>query len=454
MVARALSQVSEYDEVLLYTRPRLGPGAEAPGPPGIRTTRYHGWLYTTLALPVALPDLASLPFDAAPPAEMCGLPLAGHEDLTIHWRSYAEYLAAFYAGDEGLLRLRAFLEDSLSTGLLHLIQAPPTGSRWRVWWVNDAPELEDLPWESISLGASRPERLSVVRGRPPASVPPLPLPPGRPLQIALIDPGGRAPPPVRRALADLGPALAVVRRDGTDPREALCEAARGGAEIVHLIADGSVPLGVEGLLDFPGGATLMPAELSHLLHGSRVALVSLSAPAQPRTDRAGLPTVFHGFARFGRAIGDGPTVLAPLGPIAPAELEQLWRQLYRRFADTLDVEDALAAATPHPLRAPLVLFLRQRFGRQFSRGADDGDDPDDWDDVSFDPGSADPPSAAQASADLATSGDLLDAVTELQGHYAKLGDPFPGQELVDKERDRQRALAAHVDGALLRRRSR
>ncbi|APR80032.1 Hypothetical protein A7982_05379 [Minicystis rosea] len=448
MAARIRSQVSAYDEILLYTAPHIGPAAEIAVPPSIRTTRYHGWLYTKLPLSSPPLDLASIEPEAEPPHTIGGLPLVRHEELVIHWRRYGEYLSAFYDGDEGLHRLEGFLGDTLSPGLFQLPKSLPpellraASSRLRAWWVNASPELEDLPWENIALGWSRPGRLSFARGRPPATVPPLSIEPDRPVTIALIDPGHRIPEPVERALHDLGPSLDVMSLDDGDPHEALARAARAGVEMVHIIADGSVPLGIEGLLDFPSGMTLMPAEVSHILRGSRVAILALSAPAEPQLGRDGLPTVFHGFARFGRAMGDGLTVVAPIGPVAADELPRFWRTFYTRFAETLDVEDALVEAVPSPLRTPIVLFLRHRYGRQFYRHADD------FDNMSFGPGTETSTTPAQASADLAVSSNLLAAAVALQERFAARGLPFPSAELIEKERERQRALAAYIDASL------
>jgi hypothetical protein len=452
MDAGALPQVSEYDEVVFYSVPCAGPRSEddagaSSDPPGGRTTRYHAWIYSKIALPIALGEvLVPNHVGPAPPLQIGGLPLVGHEEMSVHWRGYAEYLSAFYSGQEALLALRRLLFGSFSEGLLSLLTAPPPeGTRRRLWWVLDAPELEDLPWEPIAHGQSPPPRLSIVRGRPPVSVPPLPIARDRRLTLAVFDPEGLAPAPLRAALEDLRGVMDIVRLDPKDPREALYQAARAGVEMVHLVADGSVPLGVEGLLDFPGGATLTPMEACQMLRGSRVAILSLSAPAEPLVGHDGLPTVFHGFARFGRAVDDGLTVVAPLGPIAPPELGRFWRAFYGRFAEALDVEDALAAATPCPLVVPVVLFLRHRFGRQFTRRAADPND------VSFDPGgAAGLASSAQLSAELAMSGDLLEAASALQKRYAALGREFPGKDLIDRERERQGALASYLDEALSR----
>lgn len=446
MSGRALSQVSLYEEIALYTQRAPGP-ATIPGPPGVRSARYDGFLYSRLPLPIGPADLDAIAPGAAPPRAIGGLPLVGREQLTIHFRPYAEYLSALYAGEDGLRRLQGFLTDSISSPLSHLFHAKPTRSPLRAFWINETPELEDVPWESIGFGERRPARFSIGRGWPPPTVPPLPMPPDRPVNVALIDPGRAAPDAVRAALDDLGHAVRVVRIEAEDPRAALSQAARGGCEMVHIVADASVPLGMEGLLDFPGGATLSPAEAGHIVRGSRIAILTLGAPAAPRAGRDGLPTVFHGFARFGRAVGDGLTVVTPLAPMPEAEQARFLRAFYERFAETLDVEDALAVAAPCPLRAPVVLFLRHRYGRQFHRRAGGPLD------VDFEPGGEDD-ERARASADLAVSSDLLDAAVTVQQRYAALGQPFPGGELIDKERERQRGLAAYLDDALSPRKDR
>lgn len=451
MDAGSLPQVSEYDEIVLYSVPFLGSslvGDEASAPAastGQRVTRYHGWIYSKMELPVPVGELIAPGLGTQPPPlQIGGLPLVGHEELRVHWRSYAEYLSFFYSGKEALLELRRLLYGSFSGGLMRLLPAAPReGSRARLWWMNEAPELEDVPWELLAHGQTPPPRLSIVRGRPPVSVSPLPISPGRPLTVGVFDPADLAPAPLREALEDARSHVEIVRLDSSDPRRALSQAASSGFEMVHLVADGSVPLGVEGLLDFPGGATLTPAEACEIVRGSRVAILSLSAPAEPFVGHDGLPTVFHGFARFGRAVADGLTIVAPLAPVAPNELGRFWSAFYRSFAEVLDVESALAAATPCPLLVPVVLFLRHRFGRQFTRHAANPDD------FSFDPGAA-LASSAELSAELSMAGKLLDAAEALQKRYAELGLVFPGKEQIDKARARQGALASYIDDELCR----
>ena len=453
--AGSLPQVSEYDEIIFYSVACLGPcagdeeGASA-RPSGHRTTRYHGWIYSNVDLPVPLGAVTTPAYGAAPPPRIGGLPLVGREEMTVHWRSYAEYLSLFYSGKEALLELRSLMYHSFSGGLMSLLLAqPPEGSPLRLWWMSDAPELEDVPWELMAHWERPPPRLSIVRGCPPVSVPPLPILPGRRLAVGVFDPAGLAPAPLREAFEDLGSTVEIVRLDSRDPRGALEQAARAGVEMVHLVADGSVPLGVEGLLDFPGGATLTPREACQALRGSRVAILSLSAPAEPGLDHDGLPTVFHGFARFGRAVGEGLTVAAPLAPLAPLELGRFWRAFYRRFAEVLDVEDALAAAIPCPRDVPVVLFLRHRFGRQFTRHVADPDD------ISFDPGSAAGlSSSVQLSAELSISGKLLEAAEAVQKRYDELGWVFPCKDQIARARERQGALASYIGSELSREKGR
>lgn len=436
---RALLQVSEYDEVVSYVVPRaVSTEGVSPSPSHERETTYRLWLYSNLRL-AAPSGAGGRPPGDAPPPQIGGLPLVGYEDFSVRWPSYADYLSALGAGEEGFRWLDAYFQRAESPWLRSLLGEQPR-RRLRIWWMSDSPELDDISWEPIGLGRTplRPD-VSIVRGLPQDSVPPLPLPSGR-LTIAVFDPGGLAPDPLRWALADLRGTVDILRIEARDPVEALGQAARAGAEILHIIADASVPFGVEGLLEFSGDAALTANDVNTLLRGSRVVILALQVPAQPGLDRAGLPTVYRGFARFGRAIGDGLTVVAPIGPMAPPDLERFWRAFYQRFAEELDVEDAFIKATPSPKMGPVVLFLRHRFGHQLCReepgaGA---------------PGADCDPVAARA---LSVSGRLLGAVTALQERYAAFGEVVPGQELIERERRRQRALAAYLDEALARRRS-
>jgi hypothetical protein len=436
-------RVSRYDEVAIYTAPRPGLGLEEEsGAPSShpRISHYDNWVYSSL-LPVRS-DAAKAPGGGVAPAlEMGGLPLVVYFESSFQWLSYAEYLAVFLAGGENFLSLEKSLDRSRAPKLLLGKPPPPEGIRLRIWWLNAAPEMEDISWESVCYPTGRPPRLWQVRGAPCVSVPPLPLAPDRQLTIAVFDPAGLAPEPLLLAFEDIRPSVTILKLEAKDPREALREAARAGVEVVHVVADGRVPLNdVDGLLDFPDGALLTPGEAHSMLRGSRAAILSLSAPASPHLDAQGLPTVYRGYARFGRAIGDGLSVVAPLGPVAPLELRRFWREFYQRFVEVLDVEDALVSATPYPLKVPMVLFLRNRLGRQFTRCAES-----DVDLKTGVPGSANP---ARASAELAISGSLLEAAQTLQQRYAELGLEFPGKGLIRDESEREQALATYLDAVL------
>ncbi len=141
-------------------------------------------------------------------------------------------------------------------------------------------------------------------------------------------------------------------------------------------------------------------------------------PAGPRR----LPAVYHAFAHFGHQSGDGPTIAAQLGPMHPRVYREFWRAFYERLAASLDVEDAMMAASQRPLLTPVVLFLRHRFGRQFTRQGDDARRSPTWPTFGAGrPRRATPLTPAQVTADLRAPRDLLDAAKTLEARYARSG---------------------------------
>jgi hypothetical protein len=447
MAAPILPRVSLYDEIVVYSAPRAGSDEPSSAPTsGPRISRFDNWFYTRV-LPLRLAAARAPSGGAAPALDIGDLPLVGHCETTFQRRSYAELMKAFYRGEAALVPLGKSLDSSYFPDFMRFYEKPlPEGVQLRFWWFNTAQEVEDIAWESIALPNNRSSRVWMVRGAPGPTLPPLPFFHDRQMTIAVFDPADLAPESLLQAFEDIRSRVMIVRLEAKDPHQALCEAARAGVEGVHVIADGSVPLDTEGLLDFPGGAMLSSRDAHEMLHSSRAAILALSEPASPHLDAQGLPTVYRGFARFGRAIGDGLSVVAPLGPIAPLELRRFWREFYLRFAEVLDVEDALVSATPHPLTVPMVLFLRHRFGRQFTRSAGSG--------VNLAPGAGGWADPAQVNADLSLSSGLLEAAQSLQRRYAELGLKFPGNDLIHEERARERALASYLEGLLAQEKSR
>ncbi len=198
------------------------------------------------------------------------MPLVFHFESSFQWFSYAEYLTAFCAGEKAVLSLGNSNAPLRAPKLLIFGETPPPrGSELRFWWLNTAPEAESIAWESLCYPNGRLPRFWMVRGVPGVSVPPLPLSRERSLTIAVVDPTGLAPEPLLQAFEDIGSEVTIVQLEAKDPQAALVEAARAGAEVVHMIADASALYDAEGLLEFPGGATLTAREVHATLRGAR-----------------------------------------------------------------------------------------------------------------------------------------------------------------------------------------
>lgn len=455
MISGPAANLPRYHEIVV----RIAPFCAASAPParvvdGRVHRRYHAWIYTKLslaALGLGEPGAADLGGAPPPAAEAGGLPLVGHEELSVHWLSYAEYLSSFYGGEEALRELRRRISVSISRGLREIVRLRPRApQRLRIWWSTETPELEDLPWEILFLGARRPPNLSLVRGGPGRIVPPMPLQQGQPLRVAVVDPTGGAPAALAEALADVGPGIEAVWIEEDDARKALSAAVRAGVELVHVVADGVEPLGLEGLLEFSGDEedTLSPLELAAMLRGSSVTILSLTPPEIPRVGHAGMPSVFHAFARFCHESGDGPTIAAQLGPMHPGVSREFWRAFYQQLATALDVEEAMMSASQRPLTAPVVLFLRHRFGRQFTRQGDETRRSPAWPTLGSGPTPDVPLTPAQVTADLSCSRELLDAAKTLEARYASLGLEFPGKRLIERESRRQAWLDEAIEQSL------
>ncbi|KYF84901.1 hypothetical protein BE17_10120 [Sorangium cellulosum] len=454
MSTEASAQRPRDPEILVRIAPFCASGRTAARATGGRVSRYHAWVYTKLALStLALGDLGAAGSSGAPPTEIGGLPLVGHEELSITWLGYAEYLSIFYGGEGALLELRHRIGRSMSRGLRAILRLRPRApQRLRIWWSTETPELEDLPWEILFLGARRPPCLSLVRGSPGRVVPPLALPQEQPLRVAVVDPTGGAPAALVEALHDLGPGVEVIWIEEDDPRRALSAAVGAGVEVLHVVADGVVPLGLEGLLEFSQDEedTLSALEVAAMLRGSSVTILSLTPPEIPRVGHGGMPTVYHAFARFGHDSGGGPSIVAQLSPMHPRVVREFWRAFYPRLAAALDVEDAMMSASQRPLVTPVVLFLRHRLSRQFAREGEETRRSPSWPTLGTGqtPAEGVPLTPAQVTADLSCSRSLLDAARALEARYTSLGLEFPGKGLIERETRRQADLDEAIDRSL------
>lgn len=325
---------------------------------------YDALIYTNLQIPrLRRPDKP--PPDQ--PGEIAGLPLAGQETLTVRWSHYQEYLAAFVEGEKRPAYMRERLLETMPDGLESIFSEPlPTSQPVRLWWASDTPELEDLPWELVSYRSrSDPERFYFVRGLPPEN--PLPiLPIGERLRLAFIHDPSFTPQPLQDAFNNLTGNIEVI--DFPDfPRKALEQVVKEGYELVHLVADGIVSSAYEGILYFHGGRStspeLSPGELSSMLRGSRVSMLTLSEQQYNSPDVINIggqlvPSVYRAFAYLASSRLPLPSMVVPLGPLEPSDMHEFWNKFYNNLGETFSVQRAIARTRIRNYPAPAGLFLR------------------------------------------------------------------------------------------------
>jgi hypothetical protein len=347
---------AKYDEMLLAARP-LAP-QDRSDQPTERSRRYEVRVYGDV------PDLGGaqrLP-QREPAAAIGGLGFATAEELAVRWCEYAEYLELFRDPAATPRLFRNYLVPS--AGLDRLLMNALARPRLRIWLCTEAPELVELPWELLPW--TTPEagrsRCSLARGIPGDFAPLLPL--GGRLRLGLIG-ADAAHPEVAAALRQAGGAVTVIELDDP-PAAALRRAAADGIELLHVVADGEVSLGEDGVLQLARGI-ISPREVRLLLTGSRVTILSLSPPRAP-DNRCGAPSVFRAFAHLGSTAQSSASVVAPTGPMSPMHEAAFWRRFYQRLADSLSVEEAIATAQ-EGVPLPIALFLSHRLGVQFSRRA-------------------------------------------------------------------------------------
>lgn len=325
---------------------------------------YDALIYTKLDIPRLERPTTPPP---GQPGEIAQLPLAGQETLTVRWSRYQEYLAAFVEGEKRPSYMRERLLETMPDGLESIFSEPlPTSQPVRLWWASDTPELEDLPWELVSYRPrSDPERFSFVRGLPPEN--PLPiLPIGERLRLAFIHDPSYTPQPLQDALTNLTGTIEVIDLPEF-PRKALEQVVKEGYELVHLVADGVVSSAYEGILYFHGGRStspeLSPGELSSMLRGSRVSLLTLSEQQYKSPDVIDIggqlvPSVYRAFAYLASSRLPLPSMVVPFGPLEPSDMHAFWNNFYNNLGETLSVQRAIARSRIRDYPAPAGLFLR------------------------------------------------------------------------------------------------
>jgi hypothetical protein len=421
------------------------------------------------------------------------LPLAGRERVVVNWTSYQRYIFKFFFGEKSarsflrnvgqakksaapeLFEIRGDFLNALFAGKL------PGDRETRVWWHSELPEVVALPWELIAYKyrSQSESPVSFLRGLPPQNrLPRIPI--SGPLKVAFI----HEPRITSKALLDVfanpPPNIKVTQMTGP-PREALLTAARDGYEVVHLVTDGTVSLANDGTLYLrkgvksrPDRSTLRgallrgflhvynfvrpalsmdfadwvdrkleseldidkcsPGELSALLLGSRIGVLSFSAPKSDSTsiDRiAGylLPKVYRAFCSLGSSTLPLPTIVAPVGATDDPEMIRFWRSFYTDLGDNLDSVKAMAAGLKDQAPLAMALFQRHSESRVFTQiSAEEQTKIND---------------PTQVVAALQLSEDLVMQLKAQFGQYSSMPESF--QKLLLREMERQERLKTELE---------
>lgn len=438
-----MGQSSSYAEIVVKISPARMWGSGSVTLTGSRMKEakrtYDALIYTHLQIPaLTRPDKPP----PGQPQEVAGIPLAGTESLTVKWSRYQEYLAAFVEGEKAPSYMRERLLEALPPGLESIFSVPlPTSQPVRLWWASDTPELEDIPWElATHRGRSDPQgRFFFVRGLPPDN--PLPiLPIDQRLRLAFIHDPSYTHPALHEAINALSPMIEVIDMPQF-PRKALEEVAHKGYELVHIVADGVVSSAFEGILYFHGGRStspeISPGELSALLRGSRVSVVSLSEQNYSDPDVVNIggqlvPSVYRAFSALASSRLPLPTMVAPLGPLKPDDMKFFWTNFYNGLGDTLSLQKTMARTVIGNYPAPVAVFLRHPLEVLFRRRSQTRAK------------SATPPADPNViGADLQLSNDL---VAQLKAHGELYGSlPESVSKFIESESVRQEGLSSTLE---------
>jgi hypothetical protein len=359
----------------------------------------------------------------------------------------------------------------------------------RMWWNCTPTELAELPWELLAcdLRKQKSTLFSFVRGLPSTPLPKIPVKDSR-LRLAFIHDPERTPERLKTVITELGQSMLEVIELTKPPREALEYVVDEGIELVHLVTGGAVSLSGEGLLYFAKTSheehsktvevtpvrrlfyrlwlmylprlrylvtderllawnerltrqlaieSCSPSELHSMLHGSRVAVVSLSTPETDddditSLDGALLPSVYRAYSAIGNSILQLPNLVAPLGACDSESLSKFWKSFYQRLAspDCYSVEEALAAGLQDEPTVLMSLYLRQRLGRDFTANV---------------PESAtaiEEPTRVCANLQVARS--LLEQLRAIDENYKDIGSQIAVTAGVHQESQRQEKLEQEI----------
>jgi hypothetical protein len=399
---------------------------------------YDAYIYTHLPI-----DGLSQP-DADAPSDrlwFMDMPCVSVERVVVRWSRYEDYLGAFVEGTKDPYRMRSKLLALLSPGLERLFGGQPVADlSVRIWWHSETPELEDLPWELIAYPEpSFTDHISFVRGAPLAlAIPKVPIAPDAPLRLAYVHAEHATPPVLDDVLHHLPPSVELIDLGG-DLRKALKIAVAEGFELLHIVADGIVSLAYEGVLYLPHedpycqGVEIWAGELSSLLAGSRVSLISLTEtvtdPDTMQIGRYEVPSAYRAFAYLARSYYQPlPNIIVPLGPAETSMIHSFWSAVYDQLASSLSVEEAVAAGR-WQAPVPMALFLRQNLKHTFHRLREDEDAP------ATDPN--------QVSKELQISYDMVDKLESIKTHYGELPDSVT--DFLAEESARQERLESDLD---------
>ena len=389
------------------------------------------------------------------PELLAGLPLASKEKLTIDWNLYEEYLNNFLEGEKLAHFMRSRLIETMSDGLAKLFDNnSPDELQKRVWWSNDASELDDLPWELTAYSTRDPSSVtfSFVRGMPPESLPPL-LPVGDKLRLALIfDPSNR-PSELIEKLSNVLSLEVVIIESPASLKEAIKKVSKEGYELLHIVTDGIVSLAHDGILIYPNDSDdpdkseqISSYKLSNLLRGSRVRVLGLTPPIRANTHLSGveikghqMPSIYRAFTYLCYDDVLLPSSVSPLGPIDMSILVDFWQVFYTKLVERHSAEEAIAEARSVSRFIPMALFLRQTQGKLFKKQTQEGATRGLESNIPTSEGAV----PNETYAELEISKSLLEKLEILQSTYGVLPEGL--SEFIEQEGDHQSKLEKDLE---------